>query len=65
MPPTNKARYRSRKFFLAVSAQYQALLGLGLGWLEEGSFVAVTGLVLGLYGAANVVEVLGERKKNG
>ena len=61
MERKGKWDYRSRKFFLAVSAQYQAFVGLGLGWLEAGSFVAVTGLVVGLYGAANVVEAIGGR----
>jgi len=58
-------KYRSRKFFLAVGAQYQSFIALGLGWLDAGAFVAVTGLVLGLYGAANVVETIGDKKNDG
>ena len=48
--------YRSRKFLLAMIAMLWSCMGLALGWLDGGTWVAALSLVLGLYSAANVVE---------
>ena len=50
----NDSLYRSRKFGLAVFFALTTVVGLFTGYVNEGTFVANTGLILGLYGAANV-----------
>lgn len=49
-------KYKSRKFLLAC---FFAISGLGClvgGLLDGGEFVAISSLVLGLYGAADVAD---------
>ena len=46
----------SRKFLLAAFAMLCSAYGLFAGFIDGGTWVASISLVLGLYGAANVVE---------
>ena len=50
----------SRKFIIAGSSLALTFIALGLGWIEGSSWVPAVGLIVGLYGAANVAE-----KRNG
>lgn len=50
------SKYRSRKFFLACFSLITSAVGLFWGILDGGTWVAALSLVLGLYGAANVME---------
>ena len=50
-----------RKFLIALAFWFSSSLGLGFGWLSGGEFVAVTGLVVGLYAAGNVGEYAARR----
>lgn len=45
-----------RKFFLACVAMGVSAVGLFIGILDGGTWVAALSLVLGLYSAANVME---------
>ena len=54
--PSQPGKYRSRKFGLAAFSLLFSALGLGLGWIDGGTWVAAMALVLGLYSAANVTE---------
>ena len=49
-------RYRSRKFTLAVSSLCMTGVGLYMGFIGGGEFVAAITVILGLYGAANVMD---------
>ncbi len=49
--------FGSRKFLLAVFAQLVGTIGLFVDKLGGGEYVALTTVVLGLYGAANVAAV--------
>ena len=48
--------YRSRKFFLASLFSLASVAGLFFGQLAGSEFIAMAGVVLALYGAANVTE---------
>lgn len=50
------AVYRQRKFSLAIISLLLGFAGLLLDKVTGDSFVWVVGLVLGLYGSANVAE---------
>ena len=43
-----------RKFALAMLFSISTIVGLFTGFLLGGEFIAAMGLILGLYGAANV-----------
>ena len=58
-------KFRSRKFGLAVACLGLSFLALGLGWVEGSSWVPLVGLILGLYGAANVGEAAVDKKNGG
>jgi len=49
-------RYRSRKFGLAVFFTLTSTTALFTDYLEGGEYLAAMGLVLGLYGMANVMQ---------
>jgi hypothetical protein len=46
--------YGSRKFLLAVLAEITCNVGLFMGLLGGGEWIGGQGVILGLYGAANV-----------
>lgn len=48
--------YRSRKFILSGAALIWSGYGLSQNWLDGGTWVAALSLILGLYGAANIME---------
>lgn len=50
----NDEKYRSRKFLLAVFFAVTGTLALFVGKIDGAVWVSMVGLVLGLYGAANV-----------
>ena len=47
---------KSRKFILAMMAMSASIVALFLGTIDGGTWVAALSLILGLYGAANVVQ---------
>lgn len=49
-------RARSRKFILAVFFALTGAVALFTGHLSGAEFIGLTGLVIGLYGGANVME---------
>ena len=49
-------RMRSRKFFLAVVSLGCSAAGLFMGLLDGNAWFLSIGVILGLYGAANVAE---------
>ena len=49
-------KFRSRKFALAVFFSVSGVMALFLGKISGGEFIGLAGVVLGLYGAANVME---------
>jgi len=49
-------KYRSRKFALATSSLLMAGVGMYMGFISGGEFVAAISAILGLYGAANVMD---------
>lgn len=53
---------RQRKFTMALMFAIPSVVGLFTGHVSEGSFIALAGLILGLYGAANVSQYMVERK---
>jgi len=48
--------YRSRKFALAVAFTTVGTIGLFTDKIGGGEFIGLAGVVLALYGAANVME---------
>ena len=48
--------FRQRKFVLALIFTFTGIAALFLGFLTGGEFIMLVGLILGLYGAANVAE---------
>ena len=50
-----------RKFSIALLSLILSFVGLSQGWIESGSWTAIVGLVVGLYGAANVGEHIASR----
>ena len=56
MPRVVDAVFRQRKFFLACCFALTGMIALFIGKLGGGEFIALAGTVLGLYGAANVIE---------
>ena len=50
------ARYRSRKFFLAAVSLACSAVGLFMGMIDGNAWFLSIGVILGLYGAANVME---------
>jgi hypothetical protein len=51
----------SRKFVLAMMIVVFGAVALGIGWLTGGEFVALASIVMGAYGAANVLQPRFER----
>lgn len=51
--------YSSRKFLLSVIAMGVSATSLFMDIIDGGTWVAALSLILGLYGAANVVEKRG------
>ena len=49
-------KFRSRKFGLAVTFSLVSIAALFSGHLSGGEFIAATTVILGLYGAANVMD---------
>jgi hypothetical protein len=49
-------KFRSRKFALTIAALIMSSIFLAVGKLAGSEWVTVTIFILGLYGAANVVE---------
>jgi hypothetical protein len=49
-------KYRSRKFGLAVTFSLVSIIALFSGDLSGGEFVASITVILGLYGAANIMD---------
>ena len=49
-------RYRSRKYALAVASMFGLHLALFTQHIDGGEYVTGLGLILGLYGASNVME---------
>jgi len=49
-------RYRSRKFLFAAFFSAMGTIGLFTSHLSGGEWIGLAGVVLGLYGAANVWE---------
>ena len=49
-------KFRSRKFLLAQQFTIAGIYALGMGWIDQGSFIGLAATVLGLYGGANVLE---------
>lgn len=49
-------KHRSRKFILAMLSLLSGIVALFAGYLSGGEFLGLVGLVLGLYGAANVAQ---------
>lgn len=45
-----------RKFALAMLFSISTIVGLFTGFLGGGEFIAAMGLILGLYGAANIAQ---------
>ena len=63
MPATaNNNRFRSRKFLLAMIFTISGVVGLFLGTLDGGTFVALASLVLGLYAGADVYQDIQHHK---
>ena len=58
------SRYRSRKFILAMIYTVSGVAALFLSKIGGGEFIGLAGVVLALYGAANVTEVVktGDKK---
>ena len=52
--------FGSSKFALAAATLALTFVALGLGWIEGSAWVPAIGLILALYGTANVME-----KRNG
>ena len=50
------AKYRSRKYSLAVAAMFGIHAGLFTQFIGGSEYIAGLGLVLGLYGASNVMD---------
>lgn len=48
--------YRSRKFILAMISLGCSAVGLFMGLIDGNAWFLSIGVILGLYGAANVVE---------
>lgn len=48
-------RYSSRKFMLSCFFAASTTVGLYFGHLDGGTYVAAIGMILGLYGSANVM----------
>lgn len=48
--------FRNRKYSLAVLFSLTSVVGLFTGALSGGEFLGAAGLILGLYGGANVME---------
>lgn len=57
----NDLIFRQRKYSLAVAFTLASIAGLFTGHVSEGSFIALAGLIIGLYGAANVGQRAVER----
>ena len=51
----------SRKFILAIFIIILSAIALGLGWISDGSWVAVATLVMAAFGASNVVGKFAEK----
>ena len=49
-------RFRSRKFALAATSLVCSAVGLFMGMLDGNAWFLSVGVILGLYGAANVAE---------
>ena len=49
-------RYKSRKFRLAAFFAAVSTIALFTHFIEGGVFASLVGLILGLYGASNVME---------
>jgi len=49
-------KFGSRKFILAATFTISGIAALFAGFMAEGSFLGLAGIVLGLYSAANVTE---------
>lgn len=49
-------KFRSRKFFLACFFSVVGTFALFFGLMTGSEFIALSGLVLGLYGFANVMD---------
>ena len=49
-------RFRSRKFFLAAVSLACSAVGLFMGMIDGNAWFLSIGVILGLYGAANVAE---------
>lgn len=47
-------KYNSRKFVLACFFAASTTVGLYFGHIDAGNYIVAIGLVLGLYGSANV-----------
>jgi hypothetical protein len=50
-----------RKFSVAMTSIILSFVALSQGWIDSGSWTAIVGLVVGLYGAANVGSVIANR----
>jgi uncharacterized membrane protein len=55
-------RYSSRKFILAMMFGIASVIGMFLGTLDGGTFVAVATVVLGLYAGADVYQDIQHHK---
>lgn len=51
----------SRKFVLALVLSVFASVALGLGWLSGGEWVAAASIIMGAYGASNILQPRFER----
>ena len=54
-------RYGSRKFIVALIAQFSGLFSLVYGLIDGAQFVSITAAVLLLYGGANVAQKVIEK----
>ncbi len=58
---TQSEKFRSRKFALAAGFSMAAIAGLFVDQLSGGEFLGAIGVILGLYGPANVAAKWVER----